>query len=78
MAVVATRTPYQFSPVAIGTVTGVPTPEAIRLLKQHVIAAALHVATIKTQMAMSQQALAAIDPAEVNKVVVAGYPPPAV
>ena len=78
MAVVATRTSYRFSPVAIGTVAGVPTPEAIRLLKQHVIAAASRVAMIKTQMAMSQSALAALDPAEVNKVVVAGYPPPAV
>jgi len=78
MAVVSTRTSYRYSPVAIGTVTGVPTPEAIRRLKEHVIASALHVAHVKTQMAMSQSALAALDPAEVNKVVVAGYPPPAV
>jgi len=72
---VSVRTPYTFSPVATGKLIGKPTPDQIRLLKQHVVAAALHVKAMKAQIIASEAAIAALDPADVNSVVVPGYPP---
>lgn len=54
---------------------GKPTPDQIKAFKEHVVAAALHVKAMRTQIIASQAALAALDPADVNSVVVPGYPP---
>ncbi len=59
-------------------VSGKATPDQIRRLKQHVIDTTKHVGFLKAQVAASQLALAAVNPADANAVVVPGYPPPAV
>ncbi len=59
-------------------VKGKSNADQIRQLKQHVIHTSTHVSYLKTQMALSQRALAACNPADVNAVVVPGYPPSAV
>jgi hypothetical protein len=55
---------------------GTATPAQIKLVKQHVIRMATRIAKLKTEMKVSQAALAALDPTTVNAVVVPGYPPP--
>jgi anti-sigma factor RsiW len=61
--------------VVTGKTIGKPIAAQVKVLKEHVIAAAAHLAMVKAQIAFSQAALAALDPADVNKVVVPGYPP---
>lgn len=56
--------------------TSTATPAQIAALKQHVVNASAHVASVKKGIVASQAALAALDPATVNAVAVPGYPPP--
>ena len=53
------------------------TPAQIMALKNHVIACADHINQVKVTMVMSKNALAALPAADVEAVVVTGYPPPA-
>ena len=52
------------------------TPAQIMALKNHVVACANHINQVKISMVMSKNALAALPAADVEAVVVAGYPPP--
>ena len=53
------------------------TPAQITALKNHVVACAGHINQVKALMVMSKNVLAALPAADVEAVVVAGYPPPA-
>lgn len=59
-----------------GTPGAKATPTQIMALKNHVVSCAAVVTQMKDLMAMSQKALAALPAADVEAVVVRGYPPP--
>ena len=64
-------------PLSGGTPGSAATPAQIMAFKNHVVSCAAVVTQMKELMAMSKNALAALPAADVEAVVVAGYPPPA-
>jgi len=76
VAVETKPSPSIISPAHVYASKG--TPENILALKQHIMSCAARIAEIKGQMKDSQAALAALPQADVQKVVLLGYPPPAV
>ena len=71
------NTATSFTPgMSAPTIVGTPTPAQIKALKEYVIATATHIATERIKIANAMATLASLKPADVNAVVVPGYPPP--
>ncbi len=73
---VSTKTVVPQAPSTVALPSGTVHPTVIAKLKRHAVQSAAQIAASKARIALIQQAFAQLPAADVNAVVVAGYPPP--